>query len=73
VQALGVFLLGTFGVTQESALAYSIGAEGTACLVVVGLGAAYFYCEKMHLNLFGQATRENAPEHPAPAMQSPHL
>jgi uncharacterized membrane protein YbhN (UPF0104 family) len=73
VQALGIFLLGTFGVTQESALAYSIGADGTTCLVVVSLGMAYFYCEKIHLNLFGQATRENAPRHPAPTIQSTHL
>jgi uncharacterized protein (TIRG00374 family) len=73
VQALSVFLLGTFGVAQESALAYSIGAEGTACLVVVGLGAVSFYGEKMTLNLFGQATCENTPAHPVPAIQPPHL
>jgi len=43
-------LLGTFGVTRESALAYSIGSESLACLIILGLGVVCFYREKIQLN-----------------------
>jgi uncharacterized protein (TIRG00374 family) len=56
-QALGVFLLGPFGITQESALAYSIGVQGTEYLIVLSLGLACFYYEKMNLNLVGRVAR----------------
>jgi len=59
-QAVAVFLLGTFGVTQESALAFSVGSQGTTYLVIVSLGMLCFYREKMSLNLLGRAAREDA-------------
>ena len=49
-QAMSIILLGTFGVTRESALAYSIGSESLACLIILGLGVVCFYREKIQLN-----------------------
>jgi uncharacterized protein (TIRG00374 family) len=57
-QAVSVFLLATFGVTPASALAYSIGAQGTIQLLIVGLGMICLYREGMSLNLFRQRPRE---------------
>ncbi len=57
-QALSVFLLGTFGVTQESALAYGIAYQIFTFLLIVGLGMIFFYFEKMNLNLLGRTPRE---------------
>ena len=57
-QALGVFLLGAFGIAQESALAYSIGMQGATYLIIVSLGIVYFYYEKMNLNLLGRMARQ---------------
>jgi glycosyltransferase 2 family protein len=57
-QAVGVFLLETFGVTPASALAYSIGAQGAIQLLIVSLGMICLYREGMSLNLFRQRPRE---------------
>jgi glycosyltransferase 2 family protein len=57
-QAVSVFLLGTFGVTTESALAYSIGAQGLMQLLLISLGMICLYCEGMSLNIFRQRPGE---------------
>jgi uncharacterized protein (TIRG00374 family) len=57
-QAVSVFLLGTFGVTPTSALAYSIGAQGAIQLLIISLGMVCLYREGMSLNLFRQRPRE---------------
>jgi len=57
-QAVGVFLLETFGVTPAFALAYSIGAQGAIQLLIVSLGMMCLYSEGMSLNLFRQRPRE---------------
>lgn len=57
-QAVGVFLLETFGVTPAFALAYSIGAQGAIQLLIVSLGMMCLYREGMSLNLFRQRPRE---------------
>jgi uncharacterized membrane protein YbhN (UPF0104 family) len=59
-QAVGVFLLETFGVTPASALAYSIGGQGAIQLLIVSLGMMCLYREGMSLNLFRQKPREAA-------------
>ena len=59
-QALSVFLLGTFGVTPVSALAYSIGAQGSTYLLIVSLGMICLYREGMNLTLFRRMSREEA-------------
>jgi glycosyltransferase 2 family protein len=53
-QAVTVFLLGAFGVTTESALAYSIGAQGAMQLLLISLGMICLYREGMSLNIFRQ-------------------
>jgi uncharacterized protein (TIRG00374 family) len=57
-QAVGVFLLETFGVTPASALAYSIGGQGASQLLIVSLGLVCLYHEGMSLNLFRRRPRE---------------
>jgi glycosyltransferase 2 family protein len=57
-QAVTVFLLGTFGVTTESALAYSIGAQGAMQLLLISLGMICLYREGMSLNIFRQRSGE---------------
>jgi glycosyltransferase 2 family protein len=57
-QAVSVFLLDAFGVTPASALAYSIGAQGTIQLLIVSLGLMCLYRERMSLNLLRQRSRE---------------
>jgi uncharacterized protein (TIRG00374 family) len=69
-QALGVFLLGAFGIAQESALAYSIGMQGTTYLIIVSLGIVCFYYEKMNLNLVGQIARQGIAENQVPAAET---
>ncbi len=59
VQAVSVFLLSTFEVTKESALAYSIGTQGTTYLVVLSFGIIYFYREHIKLDHLVQAERED--------------
>jgi uncharacterized protein (TIRG00374 family) len=59
-QAITVFLLSTFGVTQEAALAYSIGSESLAYLIIIGLGMVCFYQEKLQFNLFRHTTPEES-------------
>jgi uncharacterized membrane protein YbhN (UPF0104 family) len=68
-QALGVLLLGAFDITQESALAYSIGVQSTAYLIIVSLGIAFFYYEKMNLNLIGRMTRQGTAENQVSAAE----
>jgi hypothetical protein len=61
-QALSVFLLGTFGVTRESALAYGIVYQIFTYPLIVGLGMIFFYYEKMNLNLFSRTSRKGMSE-----------
>jgi uncharacterized protein (TIRG00374 family) len=57
-QVISVFLLGTFGVTPASALAYGIGAQGAIQLLIISLGMTCLYREGMSLNVFRQRSRE---------------
>ncbi|MGH7380633.1 MAG: lysylphosphatidylglycerol synthase transmembrane domain-containing protein [Candidatus Methylomirabilales bacterium] len=68
-QAVSVFLLSAFGVTKVSALAYSIGSQGTTYLLIVSLGMICFHREGMDLSLFRRAAREGAPGKPTPAVE----
>jgi glycosyltransferase 2 family protein len=57
-QAISVFLLGTFGVTPASALAYSIAAPGAIQLLIVSLGMMCLYREGISFNVFRQRPGE---------------
>lgn len=60
-QALAVFVLSAFDVPTVSALAYGIGAQGVATLVVVALGIACFYRVGMSLDSVRKARAEISP------------
>ncbi len=70
-QALSVVVLGAFGVTEVSALAYGIGAQGATFVLIVALGMICFYREGMNLHLLGRAADGGASERPTPAMEIP--
>jgi uncharacterized protein (TIRG00374 family) len=57
-QAISVFLLGTFGVTPEYALAYSIGAQGASQLLIVTIGILCLYREGISFKLLRRRSAE---------------
>jgi uncharacterized protein (TIRG00374 family) len=65
-QALTVFVLGAFDVPPVAALAYSIGAQGIATLLVVGLGLGCFYRVGITLSSIREM-RDKTPTPSAPA------
>lgn len=69
-QVINVLILATFGVTRESALAYSIGAQGVTYPFIVGLGLVCCYREGMIFDLFPTAARKGVLEKPIPTMDA---
>jgi uncharacterized protein (TIRG00374 family) len=55
-QGLTVFILGAFDIPQVAALAYSMGFQGAASLLVVGLGLVIFYQEGLSFRLLRKST-----------------
>ena len=70
VQALSILVLATYGITQEAALAYSIGVQTISYLVIVCLGVVYFYRENMNLGLIRKLAREDGARVPAVSLES---
>jgi len=70
VQALSILVLGSYGITQEAAFAYSIGVQTISYLVIVCLGVVYFYQEKMNLGLIRRLAREDGERVPGVSLEA---
>jgi len=58
-QAVSIFLLGTFGTTAESALAFSVGAQSSTYIIIVSIGILCLYREKINLQFIINAAERN--------------
>lgn len=66
MQAVSIFILGIFGVSHLTALAYSIAYQGSLYIVIVSLGMFFLYRENMNLKLLGSPSDETGSPKEAP-------